>query len=86
MSGARIAAQNVVEIYSFHAPSPVDARSPNPITVGGTTAVVHRNGVAIAGTWYRETPYNSFTFYESATGRAVPLDVGTTFVELVRDR
>ena len=86
VSGARIAVQNVVELYSFHAPSPVDARSPNPITVGGTTAVVHRNGVAIAGTWYRGTAYDPFTFYETATGRTIPLDIGTTFIELVRDR
>lgn len=85
VSGARISAENVVELFSYHAPSPVDGRSPNPITVGGTRAVVHRNGLAIPGTWYRETAFDPFRFRDGQ-GKLIPLDVGRTFVELIRDR
>jgi hypothetical protein len=84
MSGARIAVNNVVEISTFHAPSPVDARSPNPVTVGGDFATVHRDGVSIPATWLRRTPYEPFTFLD-ALGQPIPLDTGTTFVELVRN-
>ncbi len=83
-SGARIAADNVVVLSAHHVPSPVDARSPNPITVGAGAAVVHRDGRAIAVTWERPTPYSPFSFRHPATGAPVPLDRGTTFVQLVR--
>ncbi|TVR28377.1 MAG: DUF3048 domain-containing protein [Ilumatobacter sp.] len=85
-SGARVRAHNVVEIASHHVPSPVDARSPNPITVGAGDAVVHRDGRAIDVTWSRPTPYEPFSFHHAATGTRVPLDRGTTFIQLVRDR
>ena len=55
VSGARIAADNVVELATTYIPSPVDARSPNPITVGSGIAVVHRDGMAIPATWSRAT-------------------------------
>ena len=45
-SGAQISARNVVVISTMYVPSPVDARSPTPITVGTGTAVVHRNGTS----------------------------------------
>ncbi|WP_041298331.1 DUF3048 domain-containing protein [Ilumatobacter coccineus] len=85
-SGAQISMNNVVEMYVFHAPSPVDARSPNPVTIGRGRAVIHRNGVAIEAIWARRTAQDPFTFADEATGEWIPLDVGTTFVELVRDR
>ncbi|NND74322.1 MAG: DUF3048 domain-containing protein [Ilumatobacter sp.] len=84
-SGVQIAAHNVVVISSTHVPSPVDARSPNAITVGSGDAVVHRDGLAIPATWTRATPYDEFTFV-TATGVDIPLDTGTTFIELTRDR
>ena len=46
-SGAQISARNVVELSTEYIPSPVDARSPNAITVGTGSAVVHRNGIAV---------------------------------------
>ena len=64
MSGARIAARNVVELGTCYVPSPVDARSPNPITIGSGIAVVHRDGVAIPATWSRATPYDEFEFHD----------------------
>jgi hypothetical protein len=85
VSGEHISARNVVEVFSHYIPSPVDARSPHPITVGVGPAVVHRNGQTIPGTWARATPYDSFSFFDIATGAPIPLDVGTTFIELVRD-
>ena len=85
-SGTQISARNVIELFTRHIPSPVDARSPNPITVGTGDAIIHRNGRAISGTWVRATAYNGFSFVESATGASIPLDRGTTFIELARDR
>ncbi len=84
-SGARITADSVVELRVRHVPSPVDNRSPNPITVGTGRGVVHRDGRAIAVVWSRPTAYDPFTFNEVATGAPVPVDEGRTFVELERD-
>ena len=84
VAGAQISARNVVEISTVYVPSPVDARSPTPITVGTGMAVVHRNGAAIPVIWSRATPYEPFEFNEAATGQPISLDVGTTFIELVR--
>jgi hypothetical protein len=84
VSGQQIAANSVVEISALHARSPVDERSPHPITVGKGDAVVHRDGLAITGTWSRPTAYDAFTFVDRASGTAIPLDLGTTFVEVVR--
>lgn len=86
VSGDQIAVNNVVELYVYHAPSPVDARSPNPVTVGNGRAVVHRNGRAIEGIWLRDNAFDQFVLADAETGRHIPLDQGTTFVELVRDR
>ena len=84
VSGSQISARNVVEISTTYVPSPVDARSPTPITVGTGAAVVHRDGTAFSATWSRATPYDPYEFFDSATGQQVPLDVGTTFIELAR--
>ncbi len=85
VAGAQLAAHSVVEIFTVYVPSPADARSPTPITVGTGAAVVHRDGTAIAATWTRATAYDAFEFVDTATGQAIPLDTGTTFVELVRN-
>ena len=47
-------------------------------------AFVHRDGTAFSATWSRATPYDPYEFFDSATGQQVPLDVGTTFIELAR--
>ncbi len=85
VSGNQIAVDNVVEIITAHPPSPVDARSPNPVTVGTGAAVIHRNGINIPAIWVRTTPYEPFTFIDRVTSAPIELNVGTTFVELVRD-
>lgn len=84
LSGARVGAENVVELATSYAPSPVDARSPNAITVGSGIAVVHRDGVAISATWSRATPTARFVFHDAATNQPIPLDTGTTFLEFER--
>jgi Protein of unknown function (DUF3048) N-terminal domain/Protein of unknown function (DUF3048) C-terminal domain len=84
VAGTQISARNVVEISTVYLPSPVDARSPTPITIGSGTATVHRNGRAIHVNWSRATPYEPFTFFDAVSGQPVPLNTGTTFIELVR--
>ena len=86
VSGAQISARNVVEISTVYVPSPVDARSPTPISVGTGAAVVHRDGIAIPAIWSRPTPHDPFEFMDTATGQPIPLDAGTSFIELVRDQ
>ncbi len=81
--GARIAAANVVVVYATHVRSAVDARSPEAITVGTGTAVIHRDGVAITGTWSRRSAEAPFVFRD-VDGGVVPLQAGPTFVELAR--
>lgn len=83
-SGSPIRARNVVQIVATHVPSPVDARSPHPITVGSGAAIIHRAGVAIRGTWSRATAFDPFVFRDAVTGSVVPLDVGKTVIELSR--
>lgn len=84
-SGNQIAVDNVVEMFVFHAPSPVDARSPNPVTVGSGPATVHRDGIRIPATWARNSASDPFALID-ANGNSILLDTGKTFVELVRDR
>jgi hypothetical protein len=84
VSGAQISTRNVVELSTTYIPSPVDARSPNAITVGSGTAVVHRDGIAVPVVWSRDTAYDPFTFVDPVTGQPVALDTGTTFIELER--
>jgi hypothetical protein len=84
VSGAQISARNVVELSTVYVPSPADARSPTPVTVGSGSAIVHRNGKAILATWSRATAYDPFTLISTATGQPLALNTGTTFVELER--
>lgn len=83
VSGSQIGADNVIELFVEHPPSPVDARSPNPVTVGTGAAVIHRDGLAIPATWTRVAAIQPFEFVDS-DGVPIQLDTGTTFVELVR--
>ncbi len=83
IDGTQIAATNVVILYVAYLPSPADVRSPEAQTLGTGQLVVHRNGVATAGTWSRGTATDPFVFTDTA-GAPIPLAGGTTFVELVR--
>ncbi len=84
VSGARIRANSVVVLRAAHPPSPVDARSPHPVTVGIGNATVHREGRATAVVWSRADAYSPFEFFDPTTGEPVPLDVGTTFIQIIR--
>lgn len=83
-SGQRIGAANVVVIETPYVPSIVDARSPHAVSVGSGRATIHRDGLAISATWTRASPYDPYRFSDPDTGSAVPLDSGTTYLELVR--
>ena len=83
-SGRHIGADNVVVIRTEHPTSIVDARSPNPLSVGTGAATVHRNGVSFDATWSRATPYDRFSFFDTATGLPILLDRGTTFIHMAR--
>ncbi len=82
--GRRLTAANVVVLAVDHPPSPVDARSPNPVSVGSGPGMLHRDGLAIPITWTRAEATDEFTFEARTAGVDVPLDEGTTFVELIR--
>ncbi len=82
-SGATIAAENVVVLTVPHRPSAVDARSPHAETTGTGPAVIHRDGMAIPGSWVRTTTFEPFRFV-AADGSEIALQVGRTFVELAR--
>jgi Protein of unknown function (DUF3048) N-terminal domain/Protein of unknown function (DUF3048) C-terminal domain len=81
--GTQIAASNVVIMSVAYTPSPADVRSPEAQTLGAGPVVVHRNGIAVAGTWSRATATDPFVFTDAA-GVRIPLASGTTFVELAR--
>jgi len=74
----------VVEVSTTYIASPVDARSPHAVTTGTGAGIVHRNGVAVPVVWSRPTAYDPYAFVDPATGQPVPLDTGTTFIELER--
>lgn len=84
VAGDRLGFDNVVELSTVHLPSPIDARSPHPITIGSGDGVVHRDGRSIPVTWSRATTYDAFQFLDRSTGSPVPLAAGTTFVEVAR--
>ena len=83
IDGSRVSATNVVVMSVVYVPSPADVRSPEAQTLGTGPVVVHRNGVAIAGTWLRPTAIDPFVFTDAA-GAPIPLAAGTAFVELTR--
>ena len=76
-----LAADSVAVLTTEYVPSIVDARSPHPVTTGTGSAVVHRDGRAFPATWSRPTPYDPFVF-RAPNGSEIPLDAGTTWLEL----
>jgi hypothetical protein len=82
-AGVQISATNVVVLAVPHLPSVVDARTPEPQTVGTGTVVVHTGGVAQTGTWTRASATSGWTF-TAADGTTIGLQPGTSFVELTR--
>lgn len=81
--GVPVTVTNVVIVSCQHIPSPADARSKVPVTVGSGSAVVHSGGMARTGTWTRATDTDPWTF-TAADGTPILLAPGTTFVELTR--
>ena len=72
-------------IEATYIPSPVDARSPNPITVGDGMATIHRDGHQIRVTWSRADARTTRSRSTASTpGTPVPLDTGVTYLEITR--
>jgi hypothetical protein len=83
VDGDRVGAENVVVLSVDYRRSPADSRSPEAVTVGSGTAVLHRGGRRITGTWSRPDRFAPFTLLAD-DGRTLTLAPGTTFVELAR--
>jgi hypothetical protein len=82
-TGEQLGFTNVVVMSVGYAPSPADKRSPEAQTVGSGPVVVHRNGVAVKGTWTRAASTDAFSFTDSS-GAPIPLAPGSTAVELTK--
>ena len=82
-NGVPITASTVVVLSADYIPSPVDERSPHPVTVGGGTASIHREGREIPVLWERPSGLDPFAF-RTLNGVPVELDVGTTWLEVER--
>jgi hypothetical protein len=81
--GVPVAVTNVVVISAVHVPSPVDARTPEPQTVGSGRVAVHTGGTVRVGTWSRVLATDPWTF-TADDGSPILLAPGTSFVELTR--
>jgi len=81
--GVRVAVTNVVVVYCTHIQSPVEPRSPAPVTVGSGRVVVHVGGLARSGTWRRAVDTDPWTFVAD-DGSEILLEPGTTWVQLAR--
>lgn len=80
-TGERISATNVVVLGTGYRPSPVDARSPEAITIGGGPANVFIGGRWISGHWLRDGNDQAFALFDNAN-REIRLAPGRTWVEL----
>lgn len=83
VDGDQVAADNVVVLTIDYVRSKADERSPEAVSVGSGRAVLHRNGVAITGTWTRASRFSVFTL-TADDGSPLALTPGTAFVELAR--
>lgn len=83
VDGDRVAAHNVVVLFIEYRVSSADERSPEAVTVGFGTAVLHRDGVTVRATWSRVDRFAPFVLRD-LDGREIGLTEGTTFVELAR--
>ena len=83
VGGGQVSAANVVRLQVPHAPSRIDARSPEAFTVGSGPMILHRDGIATLGTWQRNGPYEPFSFL-AGDGSEMSLRPGTTFVHVAR--
>ena len=82
-TGERLAARNVAVQFAVLRPSGV--KSYNIIdTVGTGPAVVFQDGVAIAGSWRKDSEAGRTRFYDSA-GNEISFNRGTTWIEVVPD-
>ena len=84
VSGDTLSADTVVVLSVVYVPSVADERSPNAVTVGTGSAVIHRGGWATSALWSRATPYAPFQFFDPHTGTELSVGTGVTWLELSR--
>jgi hypothetical protein len=81
VSGERLTARNIAVQFAVLRPSGVKAY--NIIdTVGGGTAVIFRDGLAIDGSWRKESEAGRTRFYDAA-GSEIAFNRGATWIEVV---
>jgi len=81
VTGERLTARNVAVQFATLRPSGV--KSYNVIdTVGSGTAVVFQDGVAIEGTWRKDSEAGRTRFYDAA-GNEIAFNRGPTWIEVV---
>lgn len=78
----QVSTNNVVVLVMPYGTSAAASNSPEARSTGTGRAVMYRNGLAVEGTWTRESASDTFTLVD-ASGSPMLLTPGRTFVELV---
>ena len=81
LTNQRVSTTNIVILETPYRPSFADRNSPEAITTGGGRVWVVTGGVVREGTWLRNARTEGFALFD-ATGAAIPLQPGRTWVEL----
>jgi hypothetical protein len=79
----QVSTQNVLVMFVDYQASAADPRSPEAQTIGTGEAWLLTGGVVIKGTWSRTDRLSAIVLHD-ASGAAIPLTPGRTFVELAR--
>lgn len=83
-TGKQLSANNVVVMFTPETPAS-DPYTPGAIhlqTEGTGKATVYRDGTAVDGTWSKDSVDSPLKWLD-ASGKEIPLDKGTTWVEVV---
>jgi len=78
-----IGATNVVLMVVEYKPDPIDTRSPAAVTIGNGPAYIFSDGRAIEARWGRYSSDQPLNLQEAGTGKPIPINVGTTWIELM---
>jgi hypothetical protein len=81
LNNQRVSTTNVVILETPYRPSYADRNSPEAITLGGGRAWIVSGGVVREGSWLRTARTDGFALFD-ATGAAIPLLPGRTWIEL----
>lgn len=79
----QVSTENVIVMYVDYQASAADARSPEAQTIGTGEVMVFTGGVLVRGTWTRNDRLSAVVLHD-ASGNAIRLTPGRTFIELAR--